>query len=98
MKQQERTLLLVKPDGVVRGLIGECIQRFEQRGFVICALKMIHASREQMSKHYAANAQNPEWLARVGKNTLESYEASGKNPHKELGTADPEAVGKLNIE
>ncbi len=98
MKQRERTLLLVKPDGVTRGLIGECIGRFEQRGFAICALKMIYATREQMSKHYLANAQNTEWLVRVGKNTLESYEASGKDPQKELGTADPEKVGKLNID
>ncbi len=98
MKNQEQTLLLVKPDGVQRGLIGECIKRFEQRGFTICAIKMIYPSREQMSKHYAALAKNPEWLVRVGKGTLESYESIGKDPQKELGTSDPGAIGKLNVD
>lgn len=96
--QQERTLLLVKPDGVERLLIGECIKRFEQRGFTICALKMIHASEDQMRKHYAANAKNSEWLDRVGSNTIESYKVSGLDSAKELGTNDPQAVGKLNID
>lgn len=94
----ERTLLLVKPDGVERGLIGECIKRFEQRGFRICALRMVHASREQMQKHYAQNAANPEWLKRVGENTLESYRSLGKDPQQELGTIDAVAVGSMNIE
>lgn len=97
-EHNERTLLLVKPDGVTRGLIGECIQRFEQRGFTICALKMIHATKEQMQKHYAANAANPEWLARVGANTLESYHSVGKDPLTELGTTDATQVGKMNID
>lgn len=48
----ERTLVLIKPDGVVRGLIGELIKRFEQRGLKIIGLKLVHADRKFAEKHY----------------------------------------------
>ncbi|MEK7122348.1 MAG: nucleoside-diphosphate kinase [Patescibacteria group bacterium] len=98
MQNEERSLLLVKPDAVTRGLIGEIIQRFEQRGFVICAMKMIHASQDQMREHYAANANNPEWLTRVGQNTIDAFREHGKDPKAEMGTDDVIEVGKLGID
>ena len=49
----QRTLVLVKPDGVQRGLAGEVISRLERRGLKIVALKMIHMSRELAHRHYA---------------------------------------------
>jgi nucleoside-diphosphate kinase len=48
----QRTLVLVKPDGVQRGLIGEIIKRFEQRGLKITALKLIRADKILAEKHY----------------------------------------------
>jgi len=48
----EQTLVLIKPDGVKRGLIGECIKRFEQRGMKIIGLKMISVNEDQAKKHY----------------------------------------------
>jgi nucleoside-diphosphate kinase len=48
----ERTLIIVKPDGVQRGLTGEIIRRFEQRGLRIIGLKLIQVSRELAEKHY----------------------------------------------
>ncbi len=48
----EQTLILVKPDGVARGLTGEIINRFERRGLKVVALKMMHLSRELAEKHY----------------------------------------------
>ena len=48
----ERTLVLVKPDGVARGLIGEIISRFEQRGLKIIALKIIKVPESLTKKHY----------------------------------------------
>jgi nucleoside-diphosphate kinase len=48
----ERTLLLIKPDGVQRGLIGEIVKRFEQRGAKISAMKMVFASKDLLEKHY----------------------------------------------
>merc|ERR1711874_164239 len=48
----ERTFIAVKPDGVQRGLIGEIIKRFEQKGFKMCGMKFMQASEEHMKKHY----------------------------------------------
>ena len=48
----QQTLVLIKPDGVQRGLIGEVIKRFEQRGLKIIALKMVQADEETSKKHY----------------------------------------------
>ncbi|ETW85541.1 hypothetical protein HETIRDRAFT_470594 [Heterobasidion irregulare TC 32-1] len=53
MSVQERTYIMVKPDGVQRGLVGNIINRFEQRGFKLVALKLVHATPEHLEKHYA---------------------------------------------
>ena len=55
----ERTYLMVKPDGVQRGLAGEIIARFEKRGFKIAALKMLRISRELAEKHYGEHVGKP---------------------------------------
>ncbi len=51
----ERTLVIVKPDGVQRGLVGEIIQRFEKRGFRLSAIKMVQVSHELAEQHYAVH-------------------------------------------
>jgi len=51
----ERTLVLVKPDGVRRGLVGEIISRFERKGFKIKALKMLWMTREQAEEFYSVH-------------------------------------------
>lgn len=48
----ERTLVLVKPDGVARGLIGEIIKRFENAGLKIIGIKMVWADKKSAEKHY----------------------------------------------
>lgn len=48
----QQTLVLIKPDGVERGLIGEIIKRFEQRGLKIVGMKMVHADKSFAAKHY----------------------------------------------
>lgn len=88
----EQTVMLVKPDGVRRGLIGECIKRVEQRGLKVIALKMVMASEEQARKHYPGTDQ---WLSGMGQKTLETYAKYNKDPMKELGTADPLEIGKM---
>ena len=55
----ERTYLMVKPDGVQRGLIGEIITRFEKKGYKIVGLKMMQISRETAEKHYGEHAGKP---------------------------------------
>ena len=52
MANSEKTLVLVKPDGVAEGHIGEIITRFEQKNYRIAALKVIKATEEQLSQHY----------------------------------------------
>ncbi|EOB03883.1 Nucleoside diphosphate kinase, partial [Anas platyrhynchos] len=48
----ERTFIAIKPDGVQRGLVGEIIKRFEQKGFKLVAMKLIHASEDVLREHY----------------------------------------------
>jgi len=55
----EKTLVLVKPDGVQKGVIGDIIKRFERRGLKIVGLKMMHLSRELAGKHYAEHEGKP---------------------------------------
>jgi nucleoside-diphosphate kinase len=52
----ERTLVLVKPDGVKRRLVGEVISRIETKGYTIAALKMLTADRSTLEAHYAEHA------------------------------------------
>ncbi len=55
----ERTLIIVKPDGVQRGLVGEIIRRFEQRGLRIVGMKFMQVSRELAEQHYAIHREKP---------------------------------------
>ena len=55
----ERSLILVKPDGVQRGLVGEIISRIEKRGLRIDALKLMHVSQELAEKHYGEHKGKP---------------------------------------
>ena len=55
----ERTLIIVKPDAMQRGLSGEIIKRFEQRGLKIIGTKLLHISRELAEKHYAVHRERP---------------------------------------
>jgi nucleoside-diphosphate kinase len=52
----ERTLVLVKPDGVQRGLIGEIIGRFERKGLKVVGLRLLDVPREMAERHYAVHA------------------------------------------
>jgi nucleoside-diphosphate kinase len=55
----ERTLIIIKPDGVQRGLVGEIIRRFEQRGLRIVGMKFMQVSRELAEQHYAIHREKP---------------------------------------
>ena len=55
----ERTLVIIKPDAVQRGLVGAIISRLEQRGLQLAAMKMIWMSRELASTHYAEHKGKP---------------------------------------
>jgi len=92
MDTEERTFVLVKPDGVERGLLGEIISRFEKRGLKIVSLEMIWAKRSQVDEHYP---QDPAWIRRLGEKTLQNYQNYSLDSQKELGTSDPEKIGSM---
>lgn len=89
--KQEQTFMLVKPDGVKRGLVGEILRRVEQRGLKPIAIKMVWASREHAAAHYP---NTDPWLSGMGNKTLETYAKYGKDAVSEIGTADPLEIGK----
>lgn len=71
---KEKTVILVKHDGVQRGLVGEIIKRFEQRGLKISAMKLIKPSKELAEKNYLIT---PEWAEKLGNNTRKAAEKQG---------------------
>lgn len=62
----ERTFVILKPDAVQRGLIGEVIARFERRGLKLVAMKMIQVSEELAREHYAVHAERPFFNSLIG--------------------------------
>lgn len=90
--KQEKTVFIIKPDGVKRGLIGEIISRFEKRGLKIIALDMRAASREEMDNHYP---KDEAWVKRLGEKSLSNYVQYGVDPKEKLGTDDPLKIGKM---
>ena len=90
--KQERTFLMVKPDGVTRGLTGDIIERVEQRGLKIVALSMFKPTHEQMDNHYP---KDKEWITRVGQKTLDTYAKYNIDANKEVGTTDAYKIGKM---
>ncbi len=89
--KEERTFVLVKPDGVKRGLVGEIIRRIEQRSLKVIALEMFKATKEQIDGHYP---KEEAWIRRLGQKTLKTYEKYGYDAITELGTADELEIGK----
>jgi nucleoside-diphosphate kinase len=59
MSPTERTLVLIKPDGVQRQLVGRIIERYEARGLKLTGLKLVHVDRELAEAHYAAHRAKP---------------------------------------
>jgi nucleoside-diphosphate kinase len=55
----ERTLFLIKPDAVERGLIGAIVARFERRGFRICGMKLVRVTEQQAAEHYVEHVGKP---------------------------------------
>ncbi|MBI3304909.1 nucleoside-diphosphate kinase [Candidatus Parcubacteria bacterium] len=90
--QQERTVVIIKPDGVKRGLTGEIIRRIEQRGLKVIALNMIWATKQQMDGHYS---RDRDYIINLGENTLRTYTQYEPETDikAEYGTVDPHKIG-----
>src|SRR3989344_1751521 len=90
--RQEQTLVLIKPDGVKRGLVGEIIQRIEQRGLKVIAMQMLWAQRKDLDNHYSNSEEN---LKSMGEKTLVNYQKQGLNILEEVGTDNPIKIGGM---
>src|SRR3989338_3803257 len=90
--KEERTYLMIKPDGVKRGLTGEVIRRIEQRGLKIIALRLQRPPRQQVDDHYP---KDEAWISRLGEKTLNTYQKYGYDAIQELGTTDKLEIGRM---
>ncbi len=75
----ERTLVIIKPDGIQRGLIGEVMRRYERTGLKLIGIKMLVPTEEMIEAHYTLD---PEWKLKTGEKNLKAYRDKGlKPPH-----------------
>jgi nucleoside-diphosphate kinase len=92
----EHTFLMVKPDGVARGLIGEVISRFERKGFTLQRMRMLTIDEELARRHYAEHVDKgffPELLAFITSGPVVAMEWSGEGAiaaaREIMGTTNP---------
>jgi len=90
--KEEKTVFIIKPDGVKRGLVGEIISRIEKRGLKIIALDMLWASKEEMNNHYP---KDEAWIKRLGEKSMSNYRQYSVDPKEKLGTNDPLEIGQM---
>ena len=83
--------MLLKPDAVERGLVGEIISRFEKAGLKLVATKMVWPDKGLAQKHYPAGRQD--FIEGMGNRTLESHAEGGQDVRTTFGTEDPHQIG-----
>jgi nucleoside-diphosphate kinase len=89
--KDERTLVIIKPDGVQRSLMGEIIKRYERVGLKLVGLKMVVATVRDIENHYTLD---PKWKKDVGDKAIASYRKQGLTPP----SSDPHEVGNKVLE
>lgn len=89
----ERTFVMIKPDGVIRGLTGEIFQRFESRGLKIIAMKMIKATDQQIAAHYLSSRE--EWMRGLGQKGLKTFAELELDIKEHMGTNDELEIGQI---
>lgn len=75
--KEERTLVVIKPDGIQRSLIGEIIGRYEKVGLKLVGLKLMVPTPELIEEHYTLD---PEWRVKTGEKTIKGYLSKGLTP------------------
>jgi len=93
--KKERTLVIIKPDGVQRSLIGEIIKKYEQTGLKLVGLKMMIPSQDFAVKHYY-EVGGEEWIENVGEKARAAYEKKGMKSPYETNKENGWAVLKAN--
>ncbi|MDP2593075.1 MAG: nucleoside-diphosphate kinase [bacterium] len=89
--RHEKTLVVIKPDGIQRTLTGEIVKRYERLGLKLVAIKMLVPTPEHIEAHYSID---PNWKRLVGEKAIESYQKKGQKPP----SLDPIEVGDRVIE
>ncbi len=89
---KQKALLIIKPDGVQRGLIGKIIKRFEQVGLIVIGIKFMWATKEQIIAHYP---ETETWFKKVGERTLTNYEKKGLDARSVFKTNEAIQIGKI---
>ncbi|MEX1052606.1 MAG: nucleoside-diphosphate kinase, partial [Patescibacteria group bacterium] len=89
----ERTLVVLKPDAILRSLSGEILSRFEKAGLKLIGAKMVSVSQELADKHYPADRE--ELWTGIGDKTLDHYKELEADANKLLGTDDPKKIGEM---
>jgi len=89
--KRERTLVLIKPEGIQRGLIGEVIHRYERTGLKLVGLKFLVPTKELVEKHYLSD---PNWKTKTGEKSILAYKEKGLEPSE----TDPEKMGQRVLE
>ncbi len=87
----QRTLVLLKPDAVKRGITGEIIDRIEQPGLKIIGAKLIKAGREEAERHYK---KGEDWHRKVGEFNIRDCKELGIDIEEFFGTTDPVEIGR----
>jgi nucleoside-diphosphate kinase len=88
----EQTFLMIKPDGVRRGLIGETFHRLERIGLKMVACRLIWPTQEQAKNNYPGTK---DWLIKMGEKTYQNYNEDKVLLKKDLGTLDKLEIGKM---
>ncbi|OGC68670.1 nucleoside-diphosphate kinase [candidate division WWE3 bacterium RIFOXYC1_FULL_39_7] len=88
----QKSLVLMKPDAVKRGIVGEILHRFERSGLKIVGAKLVQADSELAEKHYP---NSDEWKSKVGQRTIDDCEKYGIDLMANMGTTDPIEVGAI---
>lgn len=88
--KEEKTFVMIKPDGVRKGLVGEIIKRFEQRDLKVVALDMFQPTFEQMDNHYP---KDEAWITRLGEKTTGTYEKYGFDLEADFESTDKLSIG-----
>lgn len=87
----ERTLVVLKPDAVQRGIIGDVVTRFERVGLKIIGAKLFKPTDDVLDKHYPIDRK--EFIEGMGNKTLENYKELGEDPKVQFGHGDPYKIG-----
>lgn len=86
--KNEKTLVVIKPDGIQRSLIGEVIKRYERAGLKLAGVKMMVPTTEHIERHYTID---PNWRRITGEKTIKGYKDKGLEPPSN----DPLAIAEL---